>query len=802
MAILHHSLPQDYSNTLLSRLTDLAAKQRGARISKKTVNAQQDYIFARSEAVDVASVPAQDLSTATEPEAPALDVIDLLSPSKDINGALVKFTNSYQKVTDAFSSIFTFPYLDDFHLDLAETGTSTSKKSDSDVPPPTTRQLFIQANGNYRGFVDFELLTCRNLAAYATLTTTLLKRLTISDFYDAVSNVVDKYAQQLDQKNAEKAKTFLHVIHFAEKLNKAVFDTTTQLHSLEERIASTESQLSNLSVGTTLLKVLKGLFNLDGSDADALTKLSVLLGLGKSVLEGDFANLFKQKQALQQLLATLKRLQSQLAILRNGMIGLSTSLSESIEANDVLTEVWAGVAEKNAALVSLPEFAEKPTAVQIVKVERNWTETKKQANLAIGVLSGAIRAADTVASNAAGSAPAIFGIPKSPAEIKMVQMLQDIGAEDDVLDPKKFAVLSRLSQDADVTSRVSEKALGSMMDLQPMADAEQDAQKELEEKLGYLGPSNDVKDALDKLSGDCVAITKTFSSVLQLPNVDQLQILNPFKTQDHPEEPTNLDIRSIVLRYKTKYEELQNSSIGCIRGLIAYSSFAIATLPRVTPFTPRAGQMGLLDYLDAAQQVVAKYREEASRLSALYTKFGQDWKLAQDNLQQAINKSKEDADQARKDLEREEAKYKKQTMMGVLEIFGALVCFTIAAFTMPLVGVGAGLLYKGIKDLSGLGQIQSAIDTFKNSLKAYEATNTALTALKEPMKNVATAVTRVTKVWSDIATTLTEIEAFMATWASPSVFKLTVNQTVDAWTTVKGLCITYIGLISGSVPIK
>jgi hypothetical protein len=175
---------------------------------------------------------------------------------------------------------------------------------------------------------------------------------------------------------------------------------------------------------------------------------------------------------------------------------------------------------------------------------------------------------------------------------------------------------------------------------------------------------------------------------------------------------------------------LQDDSVACIRALIAYSAYQLAVLPKVTPFAPRSGQIGLDMYLAACQDVIDKYTQAASDLSDRYTKFGQALSLCQDNLQNAINKSatvrhhicsfmhvkmltyacKKDAKSARDSLQGEKDKYKSQTIMGVLEIFGAVALFAIGAFLpgvgLLAIGAGAYLLYKGIKDLKGLAEIR------------------------------------------------------------------------------------------------
>lgn len=59
-----------------------------------------------------------------------------------------------------------------------------------------------------------------------------------------------------------------------------------------------------------------------------------------------------------------------------------------------------------------------------------------------------------------------------------------------------------------------------------------------------------IKQQLDGLSGDCKQVTNTFSSILQVPFLQNLSILNPFKNSSTPSEPTDLNMREVVTRYK------------------------------------------------------------------------------------------------------------------------------------------------------------------------------------------------------------------------------------------------------------
>ncbi|KAL8355782.1 hypothetical protein RB601_001198 [Gaeumannomyces tritici] len=179
-------------------------------------------------------------------------------------------------------------------------------------------------------------------------------------------------------------------------------------------------------------------------------------------------------------------------------------------------------------------------------------------------------------------------------------------------------------------------------------------------------------------------------------------ILNPFKTKDTPDEKDNLTIRDIVLRFQ---------------------AVSLLSVPH------------------------AKHQDN--------TRFGQKWKLCQDNLENEINKFKQGTDSARNALETQRGQYTKTAVMGVLEIFGALALFAIAAFTMPygLLAIGAGgyLLYKGIKDLTSLAGIDAAIERFKSAANTADTTNKNLTVLREPLQKVADAVAKVITIWDAIA---------------------------------------------------
>ncbi|KAL8325313.1 hypothetical protein RB597_008535 [Gaeumannomyces tritici] len=247
------------------------------------------------------------------------------------------------------------------------------------------------------------------------------------------------------------------------------------------------------------------------------------------------------------------------------------------------------------------------------------------------------------------------------------------------------------------------------------ADDDQKAQEDLKKMIDYLGPPT------------------------------ELQILNPFKTKDTPDEKDNLTIRDIVLWFQ---------------------AVSLLSVPH------------------------AKHQDN--------TRFGQKWKLCQDNLENEINKFKQGTDSARNALETQRGQYTKTTIMGVLEIFGALALFAIAAFTMPyygLLAIGAGvyLLYKGIKDLTSLAGIDAAIERFKSAANTADTTNKNLT-------KVADAVAKVITIWDAIAQSLVNIQTFVGVWSSPKVFIASVGSVTTEWGKVKDNCIAYIGVISGGTP--
>ncbi|KAK3690179.1 hypothetical protein B0T22DRAFT_491472 [Podospora appendiculata] len=815
MSLLVTPIPLELSHVLdSSNLSRLNHKVRGTRLLRSSASRP---LFARVDSphalrlAAAAPPPAASDEEAVTPK----DPITLLSPGKDITDVLVSFTESYGSVVTAFSQIFSFPFLENLQIGGAPTPNAGDEKPDTTPATTSTRDLFLSGNTDFHAWADFEKQTCRNLVGYATLLSTLLKQQTPADFVSAVEPVLTRYSEQLVDRNDAKAEVFTKLRKFTESLRDNIKSTTETIKAFSAKIDTAEEQLSNLNVGKTVLSLLKNLFLLDGSEDDVMAKLAFLLGISLSALTGDFSSLYKQKARLRELIVSLQRLQGQLESVNGSMASLSLALGHTIDANDVLSDVWTHVSENLNVLQTQEDAGDKLSPTDLNTVLNAWKKTKDQANAAIASLSSAIVSSAAAASAAASIAPSEGPItmPRTAGELKLFKMAAS--AFSALLHPQQFNVMKRLATTPEVVNHYTHHAarLFSMAAANfdtgntNEGDDQQKAEQEMNKQITYLGPPPEVTAALEKLSGDCKAVIQTFSNVLQIPYLDQLQILNPFKTQATPDEPDKKDIRSIVLAYQAKYQDLQNSSVDCIRGLISYSSYQLAVLPKVTPFTPRAGQLGLDTYLEACQSVVDSYVTKASALSDRYTKFGQEWLLCQNNLQNAINTAKADAKAAREGLERERERYKNQTIMGVLEIFGAIALFAIAAFTMP-VGIlalagGGALLYKAIKDLQGLSAIDAAIDTFNAAIATADATEKQLQVLVAPMQKVADAVSRVSKIWSDITQSLTNIQTFMITWnsASPQTFTVSVGAVITDWGNVKTNSELYVGIITGGVPI-
>lgn len=58
-----------------------------------------------------------------------------------------------------------------------------------------------------------------------------------------------------------------------------------------------------------------------------------------------------------------------------------------------------------------------------------------------------------------------------------------------------------------------------------------------------------IKEQLNTLAGDCNQVKNTFSNILQVPFLQNLSILNPFKV-GNSEEKDSINMREVVQRYK------------------------------------------------------------------------------------------------------------------------------------------------------------------------------------------------------------------------------------------------------------
>lgn len=191
-----------------------------------------------------------------------------------------------------------------------------------------------------------------------------------------------------------------------------------------------EEGLRRQNVGYRLLEALKKLFHLDDDEDGALTQISIILGVAKEYLRGDFDTLSKNKKQMQAFIDKVKALQSSLESVRASMLAMANSMKSSVEANAALVGVWDTLSTNMALLKT---HAKAPVgASDQYQITLNWEQAKLAANEAVSAITGgSITPANLVASQSAASSTATSSIkyPTSKAEVELFKLAGDVSVD-------------------------------------------------------------------------------------------------------------------------------------------------------------------------------------------------------------------------------------------------------------------------------------------------------------------------------------------------------------------------------------
>lgn len=97
------------------------------------------------------------------------DIITLLGPGTGLSSALLGFASSYGSATDAFTNLFTFPFLN-----------VLQPEDSQEFKNMNTRDLLLQGNNTFHVLATQQVTLCRNLKAFSLLSQTLLQQQTVS----------------------------------------------------------------------------------------------------------------------------------------------------------------------------------------------------------------------------------------------------------------------------------------------------------------------------------------------------------------------------------------------------------------------------------------------------------------------------------------------------------------------------------------------------------------------------------------------------------------------------------------------
>lgn len=226
------------------------------------------------------------------------------------------------------------------------------------------------------------------------------------------------------------------LIKFSDALKTNINVTTTRIKGLSEQIQTMQSQIASMNVGQTLLTLFKDLFALQSEDDKSLPQLAFLLGMKLATFAEDFSALYKEKSRLKELVDSLNRLQAQLRTLTTSMSLLASALGSTVEANDVLNEIWSGISDNLLSVQMNEKPSDRLAPTQVTALVKAWQDIKEQANQAVAALSNANFESASINLMAMTEAAPMNGrdfqspIPTNPAELKLFKMAADAGNDE------------------------------------------------------------------------------------------------------------------------------------------------------------------------------------------------------------------------------------------------------------------------------------------------------------------------------------------------------------------------------------
>ncbi|KAF8341736.1 hypothetical protein F5887DRAFT_380707 [Amanita rubescens] len=671
-------------------------------------------------------------------------------------GSLSRFTPDYLAARKALHELLVFPHLDTITL--------------GDVPDSTTNLFALVASGNSRlsDLTNINVDLARKVISYDAALSTLLDSFTVQIFVLTMQPVAKGYANQARADSETNQRFFSSFSEYVDAINKRITDLQGKLDDLDLQIQGQSEALAERNIITTLWDVLKTLYSLSSSPEESDVQVAALLGVTVSSIFGSFKSLFEDRRRLEQILSGLRALRQQISSLKTKFVALSKGLTVVITNSQDLLNVWDDVAARQEAVMGVIDMVPPVISNQIksawVKVS---ADAKEYADALTQTTSAwSMHAVRSTQFNTNRK------VPITKHEIRLHKMVSALGSS---------AVVS--STDTKSRSRKARK----LNDDEKIVEA-------------VIGPPSDTQEKLEELADSTGKIIDQFNNLLQTAYLDQILCTSPIDGSD-----SNLYI--VMNYYREKYLKLQLDTLPVARDLAAYAVLQETLLPYVKrddQANVLAGDIPLSTYLATNTPLVSGYLEAAAALSRRSTEVKNDWDNAINLVRMKINECDDNIDKWQQSINDLTEQQKKMTMYAILAAFGAFLAFTAAVF-LPGVGMLAALAIGGA--LGGIA-VQQAIEAHKitesiNDLKAAvrnaQDTKAKLEALLTPMQEIAQNLSKVSLIWSDIATALTKLDAFYTVLngqTGPTILEIVKPQVIAQWGVVNNNVQEYINTVS------
>lgn len=190
--------------------------------------------------------------------------------------------------------------------------------------------------------------------------------------------------------------------------------------------------------------ILQGIFDLADSVDEADIQVATLLDLDVSSLQGSFATLFKDRQRLQNVIASLKSLRDQISLLKTKFSALSQGLTSVTTSSSALLGVWDDVADRMQAVANDSSNA---TSSQISKLKTAWDAVAADATAYINALSAST--SPELFSTLRTQYNTLTKVPQGAGEIKLFKAAAAAGVKPALTANAKPAVFAAADNDDD-----------------------------------------------------------------------------------------------------------------------------------------------------------------------------------------------------------------------------------------------------------------------------------------------------------------------------------------------------------------